>query len=92
MNVDLDVLGMVMKYRNSGKSTHTDLSHEIIGTLDREIPSSHNNCLSQITSMKAWVRVRYSDSVLDHDTTICFLDDQETSIFPRKTQYTVINF
>ena len=61
------------------------LSHHNMGFLGSGSLSSASNERIQAISAARSARALYSDSVLDLDTTFCFLDDQETSVSPRNT-------
>lgn len=51
-----------------------------------------SNELTQVTSAAKLAKERYSDSVLERETTTpCFLEDHETRNSPKKTQYPATN-
>jgi 3-polyprenyl-4-hydroxybenzoate decarboxylase len=47
---------------------------------------------SQMSSMAAVAKVRYSDSVLERATVRCLQEDQEIIFGPRKTQKPPVDF
>ena len=54
--------------------------------------SSSISDLIQVTSGVRSAKALYSDSVLDHDTTFCFLEAHEINVSPRKTYYPAMDF
>ena len=61
------------------------LSHHTTGAEARETCNSRNNILSQYTLAVTRAKHLYSASVLDFDTTGCFLADQDMRLDPTKT-------
>lgn len=61
------------------------LSHHSVGFLARgSFNSSRSDRVHAISTAKS-ANALYSDSVMDLETTFCFLEDHETSYSPRKT-------
>lgn len=56
------------------------------------MPSLMSKDLIHITLEAAVARALYSDSVLDLETTVCFLKHHETMLGLKKTEYPVIDF
>jgi len=46
----------------------------------------------QVTSTARLVKALYSDSVLNRETTFCFLEAHEINVSPRKTHYPAMDF
>ncbi|KAE9614503.1 hypothetical protein Lalb_Chr05g0228871 [Lupinus albus] len=61
------------------------LSHHSVGFLGWGSFNSVRSEQVQTISVARSAKALYSDSVLDLDTTFYFLEDQETSVSPRKT-------
>jgi hypothetical protein len=61
------------------------LSHHVTGAEAKETWSSRNNIRNQYTSAVMRAKHRYSASVLDFDTTSCFLADQDIRLGLIKT-------
>lgn len=66
------------------RATVLRLSQKIVG-VEWVMWSSNNKVWIQTTSTVTWARLRYSASVLDRATTVCFLAHQETRLGPRNT-------
>jgi hypothetical protein len=60
------------------------LSHHIVGMWNRPITNSLNSIQSQYSSAVASAIEQYSALVLEGETTVCFLELQETRLLPRK--------
>lgn len=62
-----------------------------IDRLVRYSPISRNIYIIHVSSAAAKASARYSDSVLDLVTVVCFLEDQEMQFDPRYIQYPVVD-
>ena len=62
------------------------LSHQRIGEVELEKPSSRSRDWSYFTSATALASALYSASMLDRATVACFLQLQEIKLRPKKTQ------
>jgi hypothetical protein len=67
------------------------LSHHKTGGMERLTPSSLNNIRIQNNSVVVMERERYSASVLDLETTACFLALQDIRQSPKNTANPVVD-
>jgi hypothetical protein len=72
------------------KASAPELSHQRVGGDKRGSCNSQNNVLIQYISAVVRHIERYSASVLERETTCCFLADHEMRLEPRKIPYPVV--
>ena len=82
-----------MSWHSYYHTKSVDMLEERFSALSRRTATRLVQLLQgQVSSVAARARTRYSDSVLDRDTTCCFLEDQEISESPKYTQTPLTDF
>ena len=77
--------------RLEAKAMVETLSHQRMGTWERDERSSLNKIRSQANSAVVVASAWYS-ALVERATVVCFLEDQEIGLEPRKTKNPVVEF
>jgi hypothetical protein len=90
VKVHLNMFSTCMEHRLEAKARAPELSHHKVGGDKRGRWSSLSSMRIQYISVIVRHMERYSASILERDTTFCFLADQEIRLEPRKMPYPVV--